>query len=85
MGQVTVQELALECVNANNRYKEMGLTGEASVMLVSKGKAPFPRKGFPRPHLACENPRGERVYYYPALRLLAALAAHNLIQIQLPE
>ena len=81
---MTWPELAKSCVDAINQHTESGVSEFPFVTLVFKGKIPFPRKAWPRPyHLLCENPRGERVYLYKAMDLLAAMAAHKLIDVEL--
>ena len=79
---MTIPELANVCIDALN-HPERSRNGKPLVTLVwTKGKNPFPRKGWPRPkHLLCEHPRRERVYLYDAMDVLAALAAHKLIDV----
>lgn len=67
-------ELTQACVDAINKRgddAELGLTFPKGV------KVP---KRWPRMALACENVRGDRVYYVPARNMLRHLARNGLVE-----
>lgn len=69
---MTMMELIDACRNSQS----------GSITLVSKDKkAPFPRKGFPRAELLCQNSNGETVWLYDAKKLRVSL--HRTIAVQM--
>lgn len=77
--QLDWKGLAIGCVDALN-HPERSLPEKPLITVEIKGS--LPRKGWPRPkRLLCENSRGGRVYHYDAMNLLAAMAAHGLIEV----
>lgn len=70
---MTPQQMAQEAADAVN-------AGQRMSMVRPKG-AKMPPK-FPKGELLCENHNGSRVYSYDPLRVLAWLAANDLVQVR---
>jgi hypothetical protein len=70
---MTPQEMAQQAADAVN-------AGQRMSMVRPKGMKMPPK--FPRGELLCENHTGSRVYSYDPLRVLAWLAANNLVQVR---
>ncbi len=82
---MTWNELALQCVDSINHPDRSA--GEAPLITLTwKGKCPFPRKNWPRAkRILCVNRAGEKTAHYDARNVLAAMAAHGLVKIELQE
>lgn len=79
---MTIQLLADACVDSLN-HPERSKPNEPFVRLVGKKGGLFPRKGWPKPvELLCINSRGGYTYLYDAASVLAAMAAHGLIEVK---
>ena len=70
---MTPQEMAQQAADAVN-------AGQRMSMVRPKGMRMPPK--FPRGELLCENHTGSRVYSYDPLRVLAWLAANDLVQVR---
>ena len=71
-----ISELVEACKAAIEREH-----GTKDIILVSYGRAPLPRKGFPRGELLSDSDSGKRVYAYSAVKVLAALVAAGLYSV----
>jgi hypothetical protein len=81
---MTWKELAEQCVDSINHPDRS--PGAPLITLAWKGKCPFPRSGWPRmKRMLCVNRNGEKVAHYDARNVLAAMAAHGLIKVELNE
>lgn len=80
---MTIQTLADACVDSLN-HPERSRPGTPTIVLKhnKKGGA-FPRKGWPKPIRSEENVNGPGyVLLYDAASVLAAMAAHGLIEVK---
>jgi hypothetical protein len=71
-------ELAEQCVNAINFWKDDPDQATITLVLPKGWKAP-PK--FPKRKLLCENHGGQRVYSLSAMNVLAWLAANGLVAV----
>lgn len=76
-----VEDLVKQCVAAINDPNRPA--DREAVIILTGRKTLFPRGGGPRPiELACKKPNGERTWFYSASKVLAALAAHGLVNVE---
>ena len=79
-----VEELALKCMDAI-RHPDRSLPDKPLITLVGKHQL-FPHGGGPRAkRLLCVNSDGDRVYHYDAMNVLAALAADEMIGVEVSD
>lgn len=79
---MSIAELANACMDSI-RHPERSHPDNPLITLVGRKRGLFPKKGWPRAkRLLCVNPRNEYVYHYDAANVLAALAAHGLIEVK---
>ena len=78
---MTVNELALACVDAINHPERSG--GEPPLLTLEGKKTLFPKGGGPKPkRLLCVNARGNKVWHYDAKNVLAALVANGAVKME---
>jgi hypothetical protein len=79
-----IKDLAFQCLEAI-RHPDRSLPDKPLITIVGKHSL-FPHGGGPRPRrILCVNSSGETVYHYQAMSVLAALAANELIGVEVKE
>jgi len=81
---MTIKELAFQCLEAM-RHPERSAPEKALITLEGTHTL-FPRGGGPKPErLLCVNSRGNKVWHYNAMSVIAALAANELIGVEITD
>lgn len=80
---MTIQELANACIDSMN-HPERSAPCAPVISLVHKKKGGgFPRRGWPKPVQTWDEVNGRGyVHLYDAASVLAAMAAHGLVEVQ---
>ena len=81
---MTVKDLAFQCLDAI-RHSERSAPDKPLITIEGKHVL-FPHGGGPRPkRILCVNSRGNKVWHYSAMDVLAALAAQEMIGVEIAD
>lgn len=79
-----VKELAFQCLDAIRHPERSG--SEKPLITLEGTHTLFPKGGGPKPkRLLCVNSRGRKVWHYDAISVLAALAANDMIGVEITD